>query len=91
MSSVNNNKNIKGLIFLPATVNDYRDMRLTGNIKKDTAFFRNIFKNDDIFKIRTVTPKECKAEFSVMFFDGMIDTAGLCMRKGAFCKRSIVL
>lgn len=62
---------------MPATVNDYKDIRLTGNIKKDTAFFRNIFKSDDIFKVRTVSPKECKVEFSVMFFDGMIDTAGL--------------
>ena len=59
------------------TVNDYKGIKLTGDITKDTALLNDIFKNDDVFKSRTINPKGCNARFSVMFFDGMIDSAYL--------------
>lgn len=57
------------------SVNDYKDIKLTGNISKDVEFFRNLFKNDDVFRCRNIRPKGCSASFSVMFFDGMTDAA----------------
>lgn len=59
------------------SVNDYKGIKLSGDINKDTDFFSNIFKNDDVFKVRTIKPKGCSVQFSVMFFDGMIDSAYL--------------
>lgn len=55
------------------SVNDYKDIKLKGNISKDTEFFRDLFKNDDVFRCRNIRPKGCAAQFSVMFFDGMTD------------------
>ena len=60
---------------MSASVSDYKDIKLCGDIAEDTAFFRELFKNDDVFRSRSVRPKGCSAKFSVMFFDGMTDTA----------------
>lgn len=60
---------------MPQTVDDYKNTVLTGDICKDSEFIKNIFKNDDVFRCRSVRPKNSKAEFSVFFMDGMTDSA----------------
>ena len=56
------------------SVNGYSGCLLSGDIDKDSAFFKEIFKNDDIFRCRSVTPKCGGARFTVMFMDGMTNT-----------------
>ena len=59
------------------SVKDYSGMRLSGNIAADTAFFADMFKNDAVFRKRRVAPVGCGVSFTVMFFDGMVDSGRL--------------
>lgn len=54
-------------------VGDYKGSSLSGDIGKDSALFKEIFKNDDVFRCRSIRPFGSQVSFFVMFIDGMID------------------
>lgn len=54
-------------------ISDYRDIQLSGNIKRDTEFFRNIFKHDDIIRMRTINRAEEGLECTLIYIDGMVN------------------
>ena len=60
---------------MPCSVDDFHNSGLSGDLKKDRAFFKNLFKNDDVFKCRNI--RSCGATFFIMFIDGMVNSANL--------------
>ena len=62
---------------MSGSINDYKDTFLSGDIKKDAAAFRELFKNDGVFRCRNIRPDGANITFFVMFIDGMIDSSVL--------------
>ena len=59
------------------SVEDFSDIKLSGDIKSDTDLIAGILKNDGVLRQRTVKPKNTKAEFTLFYLDGMTDSAAL--------------
>ncbi len=56
-------------------INDYKDNYLSGKLKQDLSFFKELFKNDVIFRVKEIaanngTPIKC----ALIYMDGMTDS-----------------
>ena len=59
---------------MAGSVVDYKDKKLSGDIKKDTAFLTAALKDNDVLRVRSVNPQNTNTEFSLVFLDGMVDS-----------------
>lgn len=59
-------------------IRDYKNIQLSGDIEKDTAVFREIFKNDVSIRFRKLRIRtNITAECMLIYFDGMVDSEQL--------------
>ena len=65
------------IIFWVIRLNDYDNLCLTGDFDRDIAVFKQIFKNDDMLRIRTATLGDSKIKVGFVFFDGMADNISI--------------
>ncbi len=66
------------MIDLSGSVNDYKNITLSGNLEEDIALFKGIFSQDDILRVKEikVAGREC-FDCAVIYFDGMVDSQQL--------------
>lgn len=56
---------------------DYKNYSLSGNLGKDIALFKNIFKRDAVFRIREVLIGASAAKCCLFYMDGMVNSSQL--------------
>ena len=56
---------------MPGFTDDFKGVFLSGNFDKDMRFFKELFKNDGVFRSRNIRPAGSDVSFFVMFMDGM--------------------
>ena len=59
---------------MAGNISDYKNMTLSGNISKDTALFKEIFKKNDILRVRTVEIGNSNVSAAFFYFDGMVNS-----------------
>lgn len=59
---------------MSGSVNDYKDVYLSGNIDSDIALFKSIFKRDAVLRTREVLIGGAARSF-LIFMDGMVNSA----------------
>ena len=63
---------------MAATLKDYENIFITGNLEKDIETFQQIFKNDVTFRIKRITARKSVGfNAAVLFIDGMVNTEQL--------------
>lgn len=63
---------------MAATLKDYENIFITGNLEKDIETFKQIFKNDVTFRIKRITARKGVGfNAAVLFIDGMVNTEQL--------------
>ncbi len=56
-------------------ISDYKNCYLSGNLKKDIAFFKEIFKKDVILRVKEISSKnQVTLECALIYMDGMTDS-----------------
>ncbi len=63
------------MIVLSGSVNDYKNIKLSGNLDDDIAIFKNIFSRDAVLRTREVLIGGVTRCF-IIFMDGMINSIG---------------
>ena len=58
---------------MPGSVDEFKGKFLSGDIKKDSLFFKNLFIGDEVFRSRNIRPIKSNIKFFLMFIDGMIN------------------
>ncbi len=57
---------------------DYKGVLLSGNLKKDLALFKQIFKNDAVLRVKQIKAVNAyNMEFALIYMDGMISSEQL--------------
>ena len=56
---------------------DYKNYSLSGNLGKDIALFKIIFKRDAVFRIREVLIGASAAKCCLFYMDGMVNSSQL--------------
>lgn len=63
---------------MAATLKDYENILITGNLEEDIKTFQQIFKNDVTFRIKRITARKSVGfNAAVLFIDGMVNTEQL--------------
>ena len=63
---------------MAATLKDYENIFITGNLEKDIETFKQIFKNDVTLRIKRITARKSVGfNAAVLFIDGMVNTEQL--------------
>lgn len=63
---------------MSATVNDYENITLSGNLEKDISLFKEIFKKEAVFRVKRIRVRNRQSfDCAVIYFDGMIDSTQL--------------
>ncbi len=72
-----------------------KDKQIFGDFEKNIEFFKRVFQNDDMLRIRTVNLGDTKIRVAFLFFDGMVDSQSLedslvraCVRAESVPKRA---
>ena len=61
-----------------ATVKELENITLSGNLEKDIALFKDIFKKEAILRVKRVKVRNTVSfDCAIMYFDGMVDSAQL--------------
>ncbi len=61
-----------------ATVKEFENMTLSGNLENDIKLFQDIFKKESVFRVKRVKVRNTVSfECAVLYFDGMVDSAQL--------------
>ncbi len=63
------------VIVLSGSVNDYKNIKLSGNIDNDIAIFKSIFSRDAVLRTREVLIGGVTRSF-IIFMDGMVNSIG---------------
>ena len=60
---------------MAASIYDYENQFLTGNLKTDLETFKNIFKNDATFRIKQIEARKATPfDAALLYIDGMVDS-----------------
>ena len=59
---------------MPCSVDDFKGRFLSGDIDDDALFFKNLFKDDGVFRCRNIRPLSVGTKFFIMFTDGMVNS-----------------
>ena len=63
---------------MAATLKDYENILITGNLEEDIKTFQQIFKNDVTLRIKRITARKSVGfNAAVLFIDGMVNTEQL--------------
>ena len=62
------------VIIMGAVTADYNNTYLSGNIEKDIALFKEIFKKDAAFRVKRINSD---IKCAVIYMDGMVDSEQL--------------
>ncbi len=66
------------VIKMNATVRNYENTTLSGNLENDLSLFKCIFKKEAVFRIKRIKVRNTVAfDCAVLYFDGMVDSAQL--------------
>lgn len=61
--------------FMSGQIADYKNSYLSGNLKEDIAFFKDIFKRDVILRVKEISArKEVPFDCALVYMDGMTDS-----------------
>ncbi len=61
-----------------ATVNEFENVTLSGDLEKDVEFFKDIFKKEAVFRIKRVRARNTVSfDCAILYFDGMVDSTQL--------------
>ncbi len=61
-----------------ATVNEFKNVSLSGNLEKDIKLFQDIFKKESVFRIKRIrVTNTVSFQCAVLYFDGMVDSIQL--------------
>ena len=56
-------------------MNEYENKTISGNLEKDVAFFKEIFKKDAIIRFKNIKVRNSKSfDCTLIYFDGMVDS-----------------
>ena len=58
---------------MSGNISDYKNQFLSGNIDEDTATFKDIFKNNDVLRVRAVEIGKSGTGAAFFYFDGMVN------------------
>ena len=58
-----------------ATVKEFEGVSLSGNLEKDIALFKNIFKKEAVFRVKRIKVRNTVSfDCAMIYFDGMVDS-----------------
>ena len=61
-----------------ATVKEFKNTILTGNLEADIKLFEDIFKKDSVFRIKKIKGRNAVSfDAAVLYLDGMVDSTQL--------------
>ncbi len=59
---------------MSGSISDYKDLYLSGNLKEDIAFFKELFKKDVILRIKEISARNIvNLNCALVYMDGMTD------------------
>ncbi len=60
---------------MAGNVNDYKNIYISGNLKKDIAFFKKLFKKDVILRVKEISSNRGKrVDSALIYMDGMVNS-----------------